>query len=317
VTRFLLTRLILLVVGLLVASALIFFTLRILPGDVAQVIAGTQATPQQVSAIRESLGLDRNVFLQYGEWLGGIVRFDFGNSLVTGTPVASEIAAKLQVTLPLALLSLIFGLAIGIPLGIVSALRHLKLSGSIISIGAQTLAAVPAVWAGMLLVILFGVVLKWLPTQGFPLDGWDDPGRALRSLVLPALTIGIIEGAVLLRFTRSAALEALGQDYVRTAAAKGLTKTRALVTHGMPNVILSVVSILGLQIAALIVGAVLVEQLFQLPGLGRMLVVDVGNRDLSKVQGEVLVLTAIVLIVGTLVDVAHRLIDPRQREAVA
>lgn len=316
-TRFLLTRLILLVVGLLVASALIFFTLRILPGDVAQVIAGTQATPQQVSAIRESLGLDRNVFLQYGEWLGGIVRFDFGNSLVTGTPVASEIAAKLQVTLPLALLSLIFGLAIGIPLGIVSALRHLKLSGSIISIGAQTLAAVPAVWAGMLLVILFGVVLKWLPTQGFPLDGWDDPGRALRSLVLPALTIGIIEGAVLLRFTRSAALEALGQDYVRTAAAKGLTKTRALVTHGMPNVILSVVSILGLQIAALIVGAVLVEQLFQLPGLGRMLVVDVGNRDLSKVQGEVLVLTAIVLIVGTLVDVAHRLIDPRQREAVA
>lgn len=313
--RFIVTRLALLVVGLLVASALIFFTLRVLPGDVAQVIAGTQGTHEQVAAIRESLGLNRNIVLQYGDWIGGAFRLDLGRSLVTGTPVASELAEKFQVTLPLALLSLVFGLVIGIPLGVISAIRHRRASGSIISVSAQALAAVPAVWAGMLLILLFGGVLKILPTQGFPLDGWGEPGRAIRSLVLPALTIGIVEGAVLLRFTRSAALEALGQDYVRTAAAKGLTSTRALITHGLPNVILSVVSILGIQVAALIVGAVIVEQLFQLPGVGRMLVNDVGNRDLTKVQGELLSLTALMLIVGTVVDILHRVVDPRQREA--
>ena len=311
--RFIITRLLLLVLGLFVASALIFFTLRVLPGDVAQVIGGTQATPAQIEAIRRSLGLDRNVFLQYADWVGGLLRFNLGDSLVTGTPVATEISEKLSVTLPLALLSLVVGLLIGIPLGVVSAIRHAKASGAVIAISAQALAAVPAVWAGVLLISLFGLALRWLPTQGFPLDGWDEPGRAIRSLILPALTIGVIEGAVLLRFTRSAALEAIGQDYVRTAAAIGLTKTRALITHGLPNVMLSVISSLGLQIAGLIVGAVIVEQLFQLPGLGRMLVSDVGNRDLPKVQGDIFTLTAIVLLVGFAVDIAHRLIDPRQR----
>jgi len=313
VIRFIITRLLLLVLGLFVASALIFFTLRVLPGDVAQVIGGTQATPAQIEAIRRSLGLDRNVFLQYADWVGGLLRFNLGDSLVTGTPVATEISEKLSVTLPLALLSLVVGLLIGIPLGVVSAIRHAKASGAVIAISAQALAAVPAVWAGVLLISLFGLALRWLPTQGFPLDGWDEPGRAIRSLILPALTIGVIEGAVLLRFTRSAALEAIGQDYVRTAAAIGLTKTRALITHGLPNVMLSVISSLGLQIAGLIVGAVIVEQLFQLPGLGRMLVSDVGNRDLPKVQGDIFTLTAIVLLVGFAVDIAHRLIDPRQR----
>ncbi|MBK4347456.1 ABC transporter permease [Lacisediminihabitans changchengi] len=315
--RFIITRLLLLVLGLLIASALIFFTLRVLPGDVAQVIGGTQATPAQVEAIRKSLGLDRNIFVQYTDWVSGLLRFDLGDSLVTGTPVAIEIAAKLSVTLPLALLSLIFGLAIGIPLGVVSAIRHAKASGAAIAISAQALAAVPAVWAGVLLISVFGLALRWLPTQGFPLDGWDEPGRAIRSLILPALTIGVIEGAVLLRFTRSAALDAIGQDYVRTAAAIGLTKTRALVSHGLPNVMLSVISSLGLQIAGLIVGAVIVEQLFQLPGIGRMLVTDVGNRDLPKVQGDIFTLTAIVLLVGFAVDIAHRLIDPRQRTEVS
>jgi len=317
VIRFIITRLLLLVLGLFVASALIFFTLRVLPGDVAQVIGGTQATPAQIEAIRRSLGLDRNVFLQYADWVGGLLRFDLGDSLVTGSSVATEIAAKLSVTLPLALLSLIFGLLIGIPLGVVSAIRHAKASGAVIAISAQALAAVPAVWAGVLLISLFGLALRWLPTQGFPLDGWDEPGRAIRSLILPALTIGVIEGAVLLRFTRSAALDAIGQDYVRTAAAIGLTKTRALITHGLPNVMLSVISSLGLQIAGLVVGAVIVEQLFQLPGLGRMLVGDVGNRDLPKVQGDIFTLTAIVLLVGFAVDIAHRLIDPRQRTEVS
>ena len=312
--RFLITRIALLVVGLAVASILIFLTLRVLPGDVAQVIGGTQASPAQVAALRADLGLDRPIWQQYLDWAGGILHFDLGRSLITHTPVADELGQKLQVTLPLAGLSLLFGLVLGVPLGVVSALRHRTVGGFVLSAAAQAIAAVPVVFAGVLLIVLLALTLKLLPTQGFPLDGWAEPGRALQALILPALTIALVEGAVVLRFTRSAALEALGQDYVRTAASKGMTTTRALVTHGLPNVLLSVVSVLGIQIAGLIVGAVIVEQLFQLPGVGRMLVSDVGNRDFTKVQSELLALTALILIVGTAVDIAHRLIDPRERE---
>jgi len=314
VTRFLLGRTALFALGLVVASVLIFATLRLLPGDVAQSIAGTTGSPAQVAALREQLGLDRPIAAQYLDWAGGLLRLDLGESLVTGSPVAGEIAEKLGVTLPLAGLSLVFGLLIGVPAGVWAAARHRRPAGLVVGVGSQLLAAVPAVWLGMLLIALFAVTLGWLPTQGWPLDGWQDPGRALRSLVLPALTIGIIEGAVLLRFTRSAAIGALDQDYVRAAAAKGMTLDRALLRHGLPNVMLSVVSVLGLQVVGLVVGAVVVEQLFTLPGLGRMLVTDVGRRDLTKVQGELMTLTAIVLFVGLLVDVAHRRLDPRLRE---
>ena len=313
-TRFLLGRTALFALGLVVASVLIFATLRLLPGDVAQAIAGTTGSPAQVAALREQLGLDRPIAAQYLDWAGGLLRLDLGESLVTGSPVAGEIAEKLGVTLPLAGLSLVFGLLVGVPAGVWAAARHRRPVGLVVGVGSQLLAAVPAVWLGMLLIALFAVTLGWLPTQGWPLDGWQDPGRALRSLVLPALTIGIIEGAVLLRFTRSAAIGALDQDYVRAAAAKGMTLDRALLRHGLPNVMLSVVSVLGLQVVGLVVGAVVVEQLFTLPGLGRMLVTDVGRRDLTKVQGELMTLTAIVLFVGLLVDVAHRRLDPRLRE---
>jgi len=314
VTRFLLGRTALFALGLVVASVLIFATLRLLPGDVAQAIAGTTGSPAQVAALREQLGLDRPIVAQYLDWAAGLLRLDLGESLVTGSPVAGEIAEKLGVTLPLAGLSLVFGLLIGVPAGVWAAARHRRPVGLVVGVGSQLLAAVPAVWLGMLLIALFAVTLGWLPTQGWPLDGWQEPGRALRSLVLPALTIGIIEGAVLLRFTRSAAIGALDQDYVRAAAAKGMTLDRALLRHGLPNVMLSVVSVLGLQVVGLVVGAVVVEQLFTLPGLGRMLVTDVGRRDLTKVQGELMTLTAIVLFVGLLVDVAHRRLDPRLRE---
>ncbi len=313
--RFLATRVLLLLVGLLVAAALIFATLRILPGDVAQVIGGTQASAAQVARIREQLGLDQPVLAQFLDWVGGLLHLDLGRSLVTGTPVASELGQKLEVTLPLAGLSLAIGLGLGIPLGVVSAALHRRAGGFVISALAQLVAAVPVVFAGVLLILLLGSWLRLLPVQGFPQGGWAEPGRAVASLILPALTIGVVEGAVVLRFTRSATLDAIGQDHVRTAAAKGMTLTRALVTHGLPVVMLSVLSVIGLEIAALLVGAVIVETLFQLPGVGRMLITDVANRDLVKVQSELLVLTALILVVGTLVDVLHRVIDPRQREA--
>lgn len=313
--RYALTRLLLLVAGLLVSSVLIFATLRVLPGDVAQLIAGAQGTPEQVAAIRERLDLDQPVVLQYLDWIGGLLRGDLGTSLITGAPVVSELAQKAQVTVPLGLMSLVIALVFSLPLGVLSALRRNRAGGTAINVGSQALAAVPVVWAGMMLVVVFAVWLGWLPAQGFPREGWSNPGAAIRSLLLPALTIGIVEGALLLRFVRSATMQAAGQDFVRTAAAKGLTRTQALLRHGLPSVGLSVISVLALQVAGIIVGSVIIEQLFTLPGIGRMLVADVGARDLPKVQGELLVLTGFVLVLGFLVDIAHRALDPRQREA--
>lgn len=313
--RYALTRLALLVVGLLVASVLIFLSLRVLPGDIAQLIAGTSGTPSQVEAIRERLGLDEPLWAQYIDWIGGIFRGDLGASLLTGSSVTEQLAQKAQVTVPLGVMAMTIALLFSVPFGVLAALRRGRADGTALSVGAQTLAAVPVVWAGMMLVVVFAVWLGWLPAQGFPRAGWDDPIAAIRSLLLPAITIGIVEGAMLMRFVRSATLQAIGQDYVRTAAAKGLTRTTALIRHGLPNVGLSIITVLGLQVAGIIVGAVIIEQLFTLPGIGRMLVEDVGNRDLPMVQGELLALTGFVLIVGFLVDLVHRAIDPRQREA--
>jgi peptide/nickel transport system permease protein len=315
VIRYALTRLALLLLGLVVASAVIFLALRVLPGDVAQLIAGVNSTPDQVAAVRKRLGLDDPLPAQYLAWMGGVLRGDLGTSLLTGTPVTTELVQKAEVTVPLGLLSLTIALLFSVPLGVASALRRGRADGTALNVVSQGLAAVPVVWAGMVLVVVFAVWLGWLPAQGFPRGGWDDPTAAVRSLILPALTIGIVEGAMLLRFVRSATLQAVGQDYVRTAAAKGLTRTQALIRHGLPNVGLSIITVLGLQVAGIIVGAVVIEQLFSLPGVGRMLVSDVEARDLPKVQGELLVLTTFVLLIGFVVDLVHRVIDPRQREA--
>ncbi|AXA97397.1 MULTISPECIES: ABC transporter permease [unclassified Microbacterium] len=313
--RYALTRLALLLLGLFVASALIFLTLRVLPGDVAQLIAGIDASPAQVDAIRERLGLGEPIAVQYLSWIAGVVRGDLGQSLLTGAPVAGQLAEKAQVTIPLGLMAMTVALLIALPFGVLSAVRRGRPDGTALSVGAQAVAAVPVVWAGMMLVLVFAVWLGWLPAQGFPRAGWSDPASAVRALLLPAITIGVVEGAMLMRFVRSATLQATGEDFVRTAAAKGLTRTQALIRHGLPTVGLSIITVLGLQVAGIIVGAVVIEQLFSLPGIGRMLVEDVGKRDLLKVQGELLALTGFVLVVGFAVDLVHRLIDPRQREA--
>jgi peptide/nickel transport system permease protein len=240
---------------------------------------------------------------------------DLGTSKLSGASVGAEIAEKAQVTVPLGIMALAIALLIAVPFGVGSALLRGRAGGTTISVAAQALAAVPVIWAGMMLIVVFAVWLGWLPAQGFPRGGWDQPWQALRSLLLPALTIGIVEGAMLLRFVRSATLQARGQDFVRTAAAKGLSRNRALIQHGIPAVGLSIVTVLGLQVAGIVVGSVIIEQLFTLPGIGRMLVADVGTRDLVKVQSELLVLTGLVLVIGFVVDLIHHAVDPRQREA--
>lgn len=313
--RYALTRFLLLVAGLFAASVLIFATLRVLPGDVAQVIAGAKGTPEQIAQLREQLGLDTPVVTQYVSWIGGIFRGDLGTSLLTGDSVTAELWEKAEVTAPLGLMAMAVALIISVPFGVLAALQRRRALGTGLNLIAQALAAVPVIWAGMLLVIVFALWLDILPAQGFPRGGWEDPADAFSALILPAVTIGVIEGAVLLRFVRSATLQAMNEDYVRTAAAQGLTRTQALIRHGLPNVALSVITVLGLQFAGVIVGAVVVEKLFNLPGIGRMLVTDVGNRDLPMVQGELLVLTGVVFVISFIVDIVHRLMDPRLREA--
>lgn len=311
--RYALTRGALLLAGLLVSSAIIFLTLRVFPGDVAQLIAGTQADRATVEALRESLGLDKPLLAQYTDWIGGILRGDLGTSQLSGASVGAELIEKSRVTVPLGLMALTIALLIAVPLGVLSAVLRGRTAGTALSFAAQTLAAVPVIWAGMMLVVVFAHGLGWLPAQGFPRSGWATPGEAFESLLLPALTIGVVEGAMLMRFVRSATLQAAGQDFVRTAAAKGLTRRRALISHGIPAVGLSIVTVLGVQIAGVVVGSVVIEQLFTLPGIGRMLVADVGTRDLVKVQSELLVLTGFVLIIGFVVDLVHHAVDPRQR----
>lgn len=313
--RYALTRGALLIVGLFVSSVIIFLTLRVFPGDVAQLIAGLQASPEQIEAIRIAMGLNDPLLVQYSNWMGGVLRGDLGASMVTGTPVIDELWEKAQITVPLGLMAMLIAMLIALPLGILAALLRNKRGGTAINVSAQAIAAVPVIWAGMMLIVVFAVWLGWLPSQGFPRAGWNDPIAAMRALLLPALTIGIVEGAMLLRFVRSATIQASGEDFVRTAAAKGLTRNQAMMRHGLPAVGLSIITVLGLQVAGIVVGSVIIEQLFSLPGIGRMLVADVGARDLIKVQSELLVLTGFVLVIGFLVDLTHRLIDPRQREA--
>jgi len=305
----------LLALSLVVASLLVFLLLRLLPGDVADVVAGTRAAPEQVERIRQELGTDRGPAEQYLDWMGGVLTGDFGASALSGVSVSDELGEKLAVTLPLVAAATAVAVLVAVPLGIIAAARHRDAAGTTLSALGQLGLAVPSFWVGLMAVSLFAVRWRLLPAGGFPREGWADPEAAVRSLVLPVLTLAVAQGAVLLRFARSATLEVLHADYIRTARAKGLTRGRALLRHGVRNAALPVLSVLGLEFASLLLGAVVIENVFSLPGVGQMLVVDVGNRDLVKVQGTVLLVTVAVLVVGFLVDLGHRLLDPRLRGA--
>lgn len=313
-TLFVIRRLALLVVAFFVASVLIFLLLRLLPGDLATAIGGVDASPERIAALRERFGLDRPVAAQYAEWMSGVLRGDFGESVLNRSTVTSELGKKLAVTVPLLLASTALSLLVAVPLGIAAAARHRKPDGVALSAASQLGIALPTFLVGLLLVVFFAVKWQIFPAYGFPTAGWSEPGRAAKSLVLPAVTLALSQGAVLFRFVRSATLDVLHQDYIRTARAKGLTRAQALWRHGLRNAALPIVSILGVQLASLIAGVVVIERVFTLPGVGQMLVKDIQTRDLEKVQGTLLLLATIVLATGFLLDVLQRVIDPRLRE---
>jgi peptide/nickel transport system permease protein len=312
-TLFVVRRLALLLLAVVVASIVVFLLLRLLPGDLAKVIGGTQATPEQVESIRKELGLDRPLVRQYLDWVGDILHGDFGVSALNGETVTSQLGEKLTITGPLVLASTVLSIVVAVPLGIVAGARHRRADGVALSVASQLGIAVPSFWAGLILIVVVSVKWGWLPTGNFPRRGWDDPAAAAKALVLPTITLALSQAAVLLRFVRSATLDVLHQDYIRTARAKGLTRTQALYRHGLRNAAIPIISILGVQVASLIAGVVVIEQVFNLNGVGRMLVRDVGARDLEKVQGTVLLLAIMVLLIGFVVDVLHAVVDPRLR----
>ncbi|HEY3061272.1 MAG TPA: ABC transporter permease [Chloroflexota bacterium] len=310
----LVTRLLWLVASLLLASILVFTVVNVLPGDVAVVILGTSATDENVQALREQLGLNQPAWLRYVDWAAGMLSGDFGTSQLSHSEVGPLIVQKLSVSGPLALASAIIALALALPLGVLAGVHYRKLSGAAISALSLIGIAVPAFWAGLLLATVFSIELKLLPAGGF-VDWTSDPIAALKSLILPSLALGLVQGAVLTRYVRSAIVDVQREDFIRTARAKGLTRWQALRDHGFRYAAIPVITILGIQLTSLLVGAIVIENVFVLPGLGRLLFQSVGNRDLIVVQDLVMVLTAAVLIVNFLIDLSYRLIDPRIRTA--
>ena len=308
----LLRRLAGLLVTLLLASGAIFALADLLPGDPAAVMLGTSARPDTLKALRSQMGLDRPAPVRYAAWLGGALTGRLGNSVTYGVPVTGLIADRLAVTLPLTGLAILISTALALPLGIAAAARRGGFIDLAATLFAQATIAVPNFWVGVLLVLLFAVRLGWLPANGFP--GWHGGALpALRALALPAISLGLPQAGVMTRVARAALLDVLHEDFVRTARAKGLSRRAALLRHALPNALPPIVTILGLQLSFLVAGSILVENVFDLPGLGRLATQAFAQRDLVVVEDVVLFFAAVVIVASFAVDLLQLALDPRLR----
>ena len=295
---------------LLVTSLVIFLLIEAAPGDPAEIMLGTSAQADTLAALRDQLGLDRPLMVRYLAWLGGVVTGDMGQSYTYGVPVAGLIAERMLVTLPLTLMATLLAVGVSVPLGVMAAARQGRAGDGLATVFAQMGIAVPNFWIGLLLILVFALKLSWFPVGGFP--GWGDAGwGAISALILPAVALAIPQAAVLTRVTRAAVLDVAAEDFIRTARAKGLSRRRALWRHTVPNALLPVVTMLGLQIPFLISGAVLVENVFSLPGIGTLAYQALSQRDLIVVQNVVLLFAAIVLAVNAGTDALYARLDPR------
>jgi peptide/nickel transport system permease protein len=311
-TAYLLKRTFILLVTLILVSITIFAVLMVIPGDPAQIILGIHATPETLRELRHQLGLDRPVAIQYLSYMKNLGVGDLGRSINYDIPIRSLIFSRLQVTIPLTILAMIFAVLISIPMGTYSALHRNRVGDYGIMVFSQIGLAVPAFWAGILLILFFAVTLHWFPAGGF--QSWVvDPVRALKSILLPALSLGFVRAAVLTRMTRSSMLEVLGEDYIRTARSKGLPERIVVYKHAFRNAIIPVITIIGLQAGDLMAGAIIIENVFYLPGVGRLVFEAIGQRDLPVVQGVVLFIATVIVIVNFVTDVAYRYLDPRIR----
>jgi peptide/nickel transport system permease protein len=312
VRRYIARRVAALAATLVFVSALVFVVVRVLPGDPAAIILGTEGSPEALVRLRESMGLNRPLAVQYVEWLGGALRGDLGRSIQYDLPVGSLIVSRLPVTLPLALLAAVFMVAAALPLGVYAATHHRRGGDYLAMIVSQIGISVPQFWSGLLLILFFSVHLGWVSAGGFA--GWSSgPGPALRSLLLPAVALGLFQAAVLVRATRSAVLDVLREDYVRTARAKGLSEPRVVGVHTFRNALIPVVTVAGIQLGQLMAGAIVLESVFALPGLGRLALNAISARDLPVVQGVALFVASSIVLINFAVDLAYGVLDPRIR----
>ncbi|MEW9526495.1 ABC transporter permease [Agrobacterium radiobacter] len=308
----LIRRLVSLVITLFAVSLIIYVVMGLLPGDPAAIMLGTSASPDTLAALQKQMGLDQPLPLRYLHWLAGVFQGDLGQSYTYGVPVAGLILERLAVTLPLALLAVCLSVAIAIPLGVAAARNRNGALDFAAGLFSHVGIAVPGFWVGLLLIIVFSTTLGWMPAGGFP--GWTPSFSAgLMALILPAVALALSQAGVLTRVCRSAVLEVMNEDFVRTARAKGLSERVALWRHAVPNAMIPVVTMIGLQFTFLIAGAVLVENVFNLPGLGRLAYQALTQRDIVVMQSVVLFFSALVIIMNFVVDIAYLLIDPRLR----
>jgi peptide/nickel transport system permease protein len=307
-----LSRIASLVVTLIAVSLAIFLVLEVLPGDPAAIMLGTSAREDTLAALRQELGLDRPAIERYFHWVGGIMHGDLGMSLTYQMPVSTLVADRFSVTLPLSLLAIALSTLIALPLGVAAAARRDRWIDRAVLVFTQLGVAIPNFWLGLIFILIFATSLRWFPAGGFP--GWaGGVGPALAALVLPAVALALPQAAVLSRVVRSATLEVLGADFVRTARAKGLSPGRTLQRHVVPNALIPVTTILGLQLSFFFGGAILVENVFNLPGLGRLAYQALNQRDLVVIKDVVMIFAGLVIIVNTIVDIGYRLLDPRLR----
>ncbi|MGN8022734.1 ABC transporter permease [Phyllobacterium sp. 22229] len=300
------------ILTLLAASIVVFIVLEIVPGDPARLMLGMNATEDAVRALQQQMGLDQPLLVRYFSWIGGLLTGDFGKSYTYSVPVLNLISERVAVSLPLALISLLLSTIIAIPVGLFSASRRGTMADSGTMAIAQVGVAIPNFWFALLLVYVFAVSLRLVPAGGFP--GWNAGIWAgFKSLILPSIALGLPQAAILARVTRSALLDVLGEDYIRTARAKGLTRRKMLYRHALRNALIPVLTILGLQFAFLLAGTIIIENVFYLPGLGRLVFQAITQRDLIVVEGVVMLLVATVILVNLLVDLSYALVDPRLR----
>jgi peptide/nickel transport system permease protein len=309
---FIVRRLILTVIVLVIVSFFCFSLIQIMPGDPAATMLGLDATPQQIQALRHDLWLDRPFLIQFGHWAGNALKGDLGKSLMYGDPVGSLFVERLPITLYLSLLAFIISTILGIVAGIICAIRRGGILDQAISVGANIGIAVPPFWLGILGIYFFGYLLNWLPMMG-----WIPPSQnfteSLKAAAMPVIILAIPSIAMIARQTRSSMLEVVRQDYIRTAYSKGLKERAVVIKHALKNALIPVVTLLGLQVRLLVGGSVLVETVFNIPGMGRLLVTGAFNKDFLVVQGGVLLIGIIVCLVNLLVDISYGWIDPRVR----
>jgi len=301
-----------LVVTLFFVSILVFVVVRVLPGDPALIIIGPNGSPEAAAQLREAMGLNRPLAVQFAEWIGRAARGDLGRSIQYDVPVTRLILSRLQVTLPLTLLAAALMVGAAVPLGVFAATRHRRVADYLTMVLSQLGVAVPGFWAGLLLILLFSVRVGWVQSGGF--DGWGQGvWPALKSLLLPAAALGFFQFAVLARTTRSAVLEVLREEYVKTARAKGVSETAVLFRHTLANAMIPVLTVAGIQLGQLMAGSIILESVFYLPGLGRLALGAISARDLPVVQGVVLFVASLIVVINVAVDLLYGFLDPRIR----